>query len=149
YGEAHRKAGYRQWGRLMQDDVTDGVKALIEQGKADPKRVCIVGASYGGYAGLAGATFTPGFYSCARSINGVSNLPSMIAFEESSSGEESDAVSYWKDHIGPATSAEVISKSPDKAAANVRAPILLLHGVNDSVVPVAQSREMAKELKSL
>ncbi len=149
YGEAHRKAGYRQWGRLMQDDVTDGVKALIEQGRVDPKRVCIVGASYGGYAALAGAAFTPELYACAVSINGVSNLPAMLAFEETYAGEESDSLSYWKDHIGPKTSPEVISKSPSRAAADVRAPVLLLHGVNDSVVPVTQSREMAKALKSL
>jgi dipeptidyl aminopeptidase/acylaminoacyl peptidase len=149
YGEAHRKAGYRQWGRLMQDDVTDGVKALIEQGIADPKRVCIVGASYGGYAALAGAAFTPELYACAVSINGVSNLPLMLTFEEAYAGKESDSLRYWKDHIGLKTSPEVISKSPARAATNVRAAVLLLHGVNDSVVPVAQSREMASALKSL
>ncbi len=149
YGEEHRKAGYRQWGGLMQDDVSDGVKALIEQGRVDPKRVCIVGASYGGYAALAGAAFTPELYACAVSINGVSNLPAMLSFEETQAGKESDSLSYWKDHIGPKTSPEVISKSPSRAAANVRAPVLLLHGVNDSVVSVAQSREMAKALKSL
>jgi dipeptidyl aminopeptidase/acylaminoacyl peptidase len=149
YGEAHRKAGYRQWGRLMQDDVSDGVKALIEQGIADPKRICIVGASYGGYAALAGAAFTPELYACAVSINGVSNLPAMLSFEETYSGKDSDSVSYWKDHIGSRTSPEVISRSPSRAAANVRAPVLLLHGVNDSVVPITQSREMATALKSL
>jgi dipeptidyl aminopeptidase/acylaminoacyl peptidase len=133
----------------MQDDVTDGLKALIEQGRVDPKRVCIVGASYGGYAALAGATFTPELYACAVSINGVSDLPAMIGDEELRSGEESDAVSYWKDHIGGARSPEVISKSPARAAASVRAPVLLLHGVNDSVVPVTQSRGMAKALKAL
>ncbi len=149
YGEAHRKAGYRQWGRLMQDDVTDGVKALIEQGIADPKRVCIVGASYGGYAALAGAAFTPELYACAVSINGISNLPLMLTFEEAYAGKESDSVRYWKDHIGLKTSPEVLSKSPARAATNVRAAVLLLHGVNDSVVPIAQSREMASALKSL
>lgn len=149
YGEAHRMAGYRQWGRLMQDDVTDGVKALIEQGRADPKRVCIVGASYGGYAALAGAAFTPELYACAVSINGISNLPAMLASQETYSGKESDRVSYWKDHIGFKTSPDVISRSPSRAASEVRAPVLLLHGVNDTVVPVSQSREMAKALKSL
>jgi dipeptidyl aminopeptidase/acylaminoacyl peptidase len=149
YGEAHRKAGYRQWGRLMQDDVTDGVKALIEQGIADPKRVCIVGASYGGYAALAGAAFTPELYACAVSINGISNLSAMLNFEEAYAGKESDSVRYWKDHIGLKTSPEVLSRSPARAATNVRAAVLLLHGVNDSVVPIAQSREMASALKSL
>lgn len=149
YGEAHRKAGYRQWGRLMQDDVTDGVKALVDQGRVDPKRVCIVGASYGGYAALAGAAFTPELYACSVSVNGVSDLPQMLRSEETATGEESDSVSYWKDHIGSALNPEVIARSPARAAANVRAPVLLLHGVNDSVVPIAQSRAMAKELKAL
>jgi len=62
FGEKHRKAGYRQWGGLMQDDITDGVKALIEQHVADPRRICIVGTGYGGYAALAGAAFTPDVY---------------------------------------------------------------------------------------
>jgi dipeptidyl aminopeptidase/acylaminoacyl peptidase len=149
YGEAHRKAGYRQWGKLMQDDVTDGVKTLVEQGTADPKRVCIAGASYGGYSALAGATFNAELYACVISINGISDLPSMLAYKETYSGEESDSVAYWKDHIGGALSPEVIAKSPARAASEVRAPILLLHGVDDSVVPVAQSRRMAKALQEL
>ena len=74
-GDAHADAGRRQWGLRMQDDVTDGVKALITQGIVDPKRVCIVGWSYGGYAALAGAAFTPELYACAASIGGVSDLP--------------------------------------------------------------------------
>ena len=78
FGEAFRLAGRRQWGGLMQDDVTDGVQALISDGTADPGRVCIVGASYGGYAALAGATFTPQLYHCAASINGVSDLADML-----------------------------------------------------------------------
>jgi dipeptidyl aminopeptidase/acylaminoacyl peptidase len=149
YGEAHRKAGYRQWGLLMQDDVTDGVQALIEQGVVDAKRVCIVGASYGGYAALAGAAFTPELYACAVSINGVSDLPNMLSFEKKTAGEESDSLAYWKDHIGTPRTPEVIAKSPARAVASVRAPVLLLHGVDDSVVPISQSRGMAKALKTL
>jgi len=78
FGDAFREAGYRQWGGLMQDDVTDGVRAMIDQGVADPHRVCIVGASYGGYAALAGAAFTPDLYSCAVSISGVTDLPALM-----------------------------------------------------------------------
>jgi dipeptidyl aminopeptidase/acylaminoacyl peptidase len=70
-GDAHRLAGRGQWGMRMQDDVTDGVKALIAQAIVDPERVCIVGASYGGYAALAGAAFTPELYACAISVAGV------------------------------------------------------------------------------
>ena len=146
FGIAHRKAGYRQWGKLMQDDVTDGVRAMIEQGIADPKRVCIAGLSYGGYAALAGAAFTPELYVCAISVNGVSDLPNMIGFERRVGGDESDAVAYWKEHIGPVNSPDVIGKSPARAARNVRVPVLLIHGVDDSVVPIAQSRGMMSAL---
>lgn len=146
FGIAHRRAGYRQWGGLMQDDVTDGVRAMIEQGIADPKRVCIAGMSYGGYAALAGVAFTPDLYACAISVNGVSDLPRMLSYERRLGGDESDAVLYWKDHIGSATSPDVIAKSPARAARNVRAPVLLLHGVDDSVVPSSQSQGMMKAL---
>jgi dienelactone hydrolase len=146
FGVAHRQAGYRQWGKLMQDDVTDGVRAMIEQGIADPKRVCIAGMSYGGYAALAGATFTPELYACAISVNGVSDLPNMLGFERRLGGDDSDAVAYWKEHIGSANSPDVIGRSPARAARNVRSPVLLLHGVDDSVVPVAQSRGMMNAL---
>jgi dipeptidyl aminopeptidase/acylaminoacyl peptidase len=80
YGAAHRKAGYGQWGGLMQDDVTDGVKAMIKNGLADPARICIAGASYGGYAALAGAAFTPEMYACAISVNGISDLPALLGY---------------------------------------------------------------------
>lgn len=146
FGVAHRMAGYRQWGKLMQDDVTDGVRAMIDRGIADPKRVCIAGMSYGGYSALAGAAFTPDSYACAISVNGISDLPNMLAYESRLTGAESDAVAYWKEHIGPANSPDVIGKSPARAARNVRAPILLMHGVDDSVVPIAQSRGMIKAL---
>src|SRR5262249_34265217 len=74
YGKAFAEAGHRQWGRRMQDDVTDGVKALIADGTADPSRICIVGASYGGYAALAGGAFTPDLYKCVIAIAGVSDI---------------------------------------------------------------------------
>ena len=148
FGVAHRRAGYRQWGKLMQDDVTDGVRAMIDQNIADPKRVCIAGMSYGGYAALAGAAFTPELYACAISVNGVSDLPHMLGYERRYAGDESDAVAYWKEHIGAASSPDVIARSPARAARNVRAPVLLVHGVDDSVVPVSQSQGMMRALGS-
>jgi dipeptidyl aminopeptidase/acylaminoacyl peptidase len=151
FGETWRKAGHRQWGLLMQDDVTDGVKAMIEQGVADSKRVCIVGWSYGGYAALAGAAFTPDLYRCVVSINGVSDLPQMLSYElaRAPDGDESNSVSYWRNHIGPATDRAVIDKSPARAAAQVKAPVLLLTATNDTVVPSLQSEMMARALKIL
>jgi dipeptidyl aminopeptidase/acylaminoacyl peptidase len=148
FGKAHADAGRRQWGLRMQDDVTDAVHAAIAQGVADAKRVCIVGWSYGGYAALAGAAFTPEVYACAASIAGVSNLPSMLNYESKTSGDESDSVDYWKEHIGPASDPQVIAKSPSRSAATVRAPILLLHGTDDTVVSVEQSRIMARALEA-
>jgi dipeptidyl aminopeptidase/acylaminoacyl peptidase len=147
-GDAHRLAGRGQWGLRMQDDVSDGVKALIEQGIADPKRVCIMGASYGGYAALAGVAFTPELYACAVSVAGVSDLPEMLAWEAKMGGEESDTVYYWRDSIGSRDDPRVGQKSPARFARNIRVPVLLMHGSNDSVVPFAQSQMMANALKA-
>jgi dipeptidyl aminopeptidase/acylaminoacyl peptidase len=146
FGRAHRLAGYGEWGGRMQDDLSDGVRHLVATGVADPERVCIAGASYGGYAALAGAAFTPDLYACAVSVNGVSDLPTMIGDLLRRADESSDAVAYWKDHIGPPTNPQVAARSPARAAAAVRAPVLLLHGANDTVVPPSQSQLMAKAL---
>lgn len=146
YGEAFRLAGHHQWGLLMQDDVTDGVKDAIAQGIADPQRICIVGASYGGYAALAGAAFTPEIYKCAVSVSGVSNLPEMLGWIKGRTDKESDAVASWLESVGSAFDKNVIERSPALAAERIRAPILLLHGVDDTVVPIAQSADMARAL---
>jgi dipeptidyl aminopeptidase/acylaminoacyl peptidase len=146
FGRAHEEAGYHQWGLRMQDDVSDGVRAAIEQGIADPKRVCIVGWSYGGYAALAGAAFTPELYTCAASINGVSDLPLMLGMTAKEGGQESNELASWRKQIGAANDPQVIAKSPARAAPAVRAPILLLHGTDDTVVPIVQSETMARAL---
>ena len=146
FSEAHRRAGYRQWGRLMQDDVSDGVKAMVAQGIADPKRICIVGASYGGYAALAGAAFTPDLYACAASINGISDLPNMLGYSQEKGGKESNSLAYWKDHIGLAGDPAVIAASPARAVKGILAPVLLIHGEQDTVVPPGQAATMAREL---
>lgn len=78
YGRKFTELGYKQWGQTMQNDITDGVEWLIKKGIADPKRVAIYGASYGGYATLAGVTFTPDLYACAVDYVGVSNLLSFM-----------------------------------------------------------------------
>jgi dipeptidyl aminopeptidase/acylaminoacyl peptidase len=147
FGRAWAAAGQKQWGGLMQDDVTDGVKAMIAQGVADSSRICIVGASYGGYAALAGAAFTPDLYRCAVSVNGVSNLVAMLGYQKEHSGAESNQVAYWREHIGPSSAAA--GKSPSKAAAQIRVPVMIMHAVNDTVVPESQSKEMVRELEKL
>jgi dipeptidyl aminopeptidase/acylaminoacyl peptidase len=148
FGASFRQAGYQQWGRLMQDDVTDGVRYLIAGGTADPARICIAGGSYGGYAALAGAAFTPDLYACAVSFAGVSDLPKMIGDVQNRKGEQSDALAYWKDDIGSAMDPKVINASPARAAGSIRARILLMHGRDDTVVPPSQSEAMARALEA-
>jgi dipeptidyl aminopeptidase/acylaminoacyl peptidase len=147
-GDAHRLAGRGQWGLRMQDDVTDGVKALAARGIVDPKRICIAGASYGGYAALAGVAFTPELYACAVSVAGVADLPEMLAYDEKMSGTDSDAFFYWRDSIGDSLDPRVAEKSPARSARTIRAPVLLMHGTDDSVVPLAQSEIMVNALKA-
>ena len=141
FGYNFRTAGENEWGKKMQSDVTDGVKELINQGIADPNRICIAGASYGGYAALAGATFTPEMYKCVVSVAGVSNLQVLLA--------EAGDNSIWQRRIGNRfkDSKYIDSVSPSKHAGNVTAPILLIHGDDDIVVPIGQSRQMQRALK--
>ena len=149
YGDAFRKAGFRQWGGLMQDDVSDGVRAMIEQGIADPKRVAIVGASYGGYAALAGAAFTPDLYKCAVSISGVTDLPAMMGEAQRwIHSKEYDEVAYWRENIGAINDPKLLEKSPIHAINAIHVPILLIHGTGDSVVSITQSQRMAHELQA-
>lgn len=147
YGEAFTEKGYGEWGRKMQTDLSDGVRYLAKEGTIDAKRVCIVGASYGGYAAMAGATLDPGVYRCASGIAPVTNLKKMIAYEEESVGYDKQArkVLYWKRFLGDESRwAEV---SPDLKAANVTIPIQLIHGKDDTVVPIDQSYRMRDALK--
>lgn len=151
YGAKYVKAGHGEFGRKMQDDLTDGVKHLIAEGIADPKRVCIVGASYGGYAALAGAAITPEIYACAVSVAGISDLNLMMSMEIRQSGQQSDSysVKYWERWLGDRISDEdrMRAASPVNHAARVRAPILLIHGKDDTVVRFLQSEKMAGALK--
>jgi dipeptidyl aminopeptidase/acylaminoacyl peptidase len=140
YGLAFTQAGLHQWGLKMQDDITDGVKQLIADGIADPKRICIVGASYGGYAALAGATFTPDLYACAVSISGVSNLGRLMTHETVIHGRRSGTVEYWDSRIS-GDSTQQDATSPALHADQVRVPILLMHGRHDTTVPYDQSEE--------
>jgi dipeptidyl aminopeptidase/acylaminoacyl peptidase len=147
FGEAFRKAGIHQWGLLMQDDVTDGVKAMIDQKLADPHRVCIAGGSYGGYAALAGAAFTPDLYACAISINGVFDLPLLQVYVVKHYGELSGDVKYWREEIGSPQDPRLAEKSPGRHAASVIAPVLLLQAQDDTVVPIEQADSMAAALR--
>ena len=147
FGMAHELAGYGQWGQLMQHDVTDGVKHLIADGTADAGRVCIAGWSYGGYSALAGAAFTPELYNCAIAGAGVSDLVEMLNWVENRGGFFDPAVRFWRRHIGKASDPAVAQYSPARAADKVRARVMLMHGVDDTVVPYAQSEFMETALR--
>ena len=149
FGIEHMKAGHGKWGREMQDDVTDGVKAMVKMGYVDPQRVCIVGASYGGYSALAGGAFSPDLYRCVVSIAGVSDLPAMLRSEKRDHGRNHWVVSYWHKLIGDSkTEREKLkSISPVNFADQFQAPVLLIHGKDDTVVPMRQSTLMRKALK--
>ena len=144
--DAFREAGYRQWGGLMQDDVTDGVHAMIDQGIADPHRICIVGASYGGYAALAGAAFTPELYACAISINGVSDLSALLQRTIPVFRIYSTSLDQWTARIGKPGDRSLDRKSPINAVAAISAPVLIIYGTSDGVVPSDQSERMAAAL---
>jgi dipeptidyl aminopeptidase/acylaminoacyl peptidase len=145
YGQKFEEAGYGQWGRKMQDDITDGVKKLIADGIADPKRICIVGASYGGYAALAGAAFTPDLYACAFSWAGVSDLKKLYQ-DETDETTSTPAALSWKLFIGDNTG-ELESVSPADHADQIKCPVLLMHGSDDYTVRVDQGEEMNRALQ--
>jgi len=149
YGKKFVEAGFGQWGLKMQDDVTDGVQKLIADGIADPKRICIVGASYGGYAALAGAAFTPDLYACAASWAGVTDLQHFLQTRSNDYGDDSAMIERWSRFIGDRkTDADKLdAASPAKNADRIKCPVLLLHGVSDTTVRIDQSEEMNDALQ--
>jgi dienelactone hydrolase len=149
FGLAYIEKGYGEWGRKMQTDVSDGVKYLVDAKIVDPKRVCIVGASYGGYAALAGAAFTPDLYRCAVSVSGVSDLREMLKSRGKIYGRDSDLYAYWVKQIGDPDrdAARIDAVSPALHVDQIRVPVLLIHGDKDGIVPYEQSKIMKKALE--
>ena len=142
-------AGFGEWGRKMQTDLSDGVRYLAKLGVVDPGRVCIVGASYGGYAALAGVTLDPGVYRCAVSVAGISDLRRMLLWTDKSSEESKIAVRYWDRFWGTSgpNDPSLERLSPDHHANAVSVPVLLIHGRDDTVVPFEQSELMFRALR--
>jgi dipeptidyl aminopeptidase/acylaminoacyl peptidase len=148
YGKKFLDAGNLEWGRKMQDDVTWGVKSLIARGTADPKRVGIMGGSYGGYATLAGVAFTPDLYAAAVDEWGPSNLFTLQA----------SMPPYWEaarkviqarmgDPGTPEGKAMLIARSPIHAANKIRTPLLIAQGANDPRVTRRESEEIVIALR--
>lgn len=151
YGLTFLEAGYGEWGRKMQTDLSDGVRHLAAEGIIDPARACIVGASYGGYAALAGVTIDRGVYRCAVSVAGLSDLRRFVEWEANLRARHDNQVTrYWNRFMGADElgDRDLDRISPARLAGQADAPILLLHGRDDTVVPVEQSRAMASALRT-
>lgn len=142
YGTEFAKKGQGQWGLAMQDDLNDAVTHLAKQGVADPRRVCMVGASYGGYAAFRAAQRDGALYRCAVSYAGVSDLPRMRSYD--SRFLFSGAASDWLREQAP----DLRAVSPIAAPAQFSIPLLVMHGKLDRRVPVSQSRELVEKLKA-
>ncbi|MGF7140408.1 S9 family peptidase [Roseimarinus sediminis] len=147
FGRAFWEASFKQWGLSMQDDITDGVNWLIEQGIADPARVAIYGGSYGGYATLAGLAFTPDLYACGVDYVGVSNLFTLLQ----------TIPPYWEpmremfqEMMGhPVKDSLLLAQvSPVFHADQIKAPLLVAQGANDPRVNINESNQIVEALES-
>lgn len=149
FGKKFLNAGDKQWGRLMQDDITWGAKYLIDEGIADPARIAIMGGSYGGYATLAGLAFTPDIYACGVDIVGPSNLFTLLE----------SIPPYWEagrkwlyEMTGDPDTEEgkelLKASSPLFSAANIIKPLMIVQGANDPRVKQAESDQIIEALKA-
>jgi len=148
YGRGFVEKGNGQWGRGMQDDIDDGVKWLVARGTVDAKRVCIMGASFGGYAAEWGAVRNPELYRCAISFAGVSDIGSQLKYDR----KMLLAPRYfrdWRDRVQGKDGTTLDSISPAKRAVDLKIPILIAHGDKDTNVPPAQSKVLVDALTKL
>jgi dipeptidyl aminopeptidase/acylaminoacyl peptidase len=150
YGRAFTEAGNKRWGDLMQNDIEDALKKVVERGEVDESRLAICGISYGGYAALMGAVKTPDRYRAVVSIAGVSHLPLMLSYERKTHGWDSLTFIYWSKTIGDPSKdrAALLAASPATRADEIKAPVLLMHGELDGIVPAEQSRSMRDALQN-
>jgi TonB family protein len=145
YGRAFVERGYGQWGTKMQDDLDDGVAWLAGQGIIDPRRVCLMGASYGGYAALWGAIRNPELYRCAISLAGVTDVRSMLKYDTKFL-VASRYSKQWRQRIRGEESRDLAAISPLQQAARLKVPVLVAHGEQDVNVPVEHSRKLIAAL---
>ncbi len=141
YGFSFSRAQMKGWGLAMQDDITDATQWMIDEGLADANKLCIVGASYGGYAAMMATVKTPELFNCAISFAGVANLKALV-----SSSRRTLTYNYIKNQLG-SDSTDLKARSPYYAADAITTALLLVHGDEDRSVPVSQSRDMAEELE--
>lgn len=142
YGRDYYEAGAREWGKAMQDDLTDATRWAIEQQIADPSRICLYGASYGGYAALMGVAKEPALYACAVGYVGVYDLEKMHKDDAAHSRSWKSWTGDWlgeRDALG--------AVSPVNLAGRIKAPVFLAAGGKDERAPIAHSKKMEKALK--
>ena len=147
YGRAFVESGYGEMGRKMQDDLDDGVAWLAAAGTIDPKRVCMMGASYGGYAALFSAVRNPDIYRCAISLAGVTDVRAMLKYDN----KFLIAKRYhklWRKKVVGEEARDLAAISPLQQAARLSLPVLIAHGERDTTVPVDQGRKLVAALKA-
>jgi dienelactone hydrolase len=143
YGVNFVARGFRQWGLSMQDDLTDATHWAISQGYADPKRICIYGASYGGYAAIEGAVREPDLYKCAVGYSGVYDLRVQLSQSDTELTDRGDA--YLKLALGYDPD-DLLRRSPLSGVSRIKADILLIHGGEDPRAPFKNLKELTKAL---
>ncbi len=146
YGKAFLNASFKQWGKNMQNDITDGVNYLVSEGIANPKKICIYGGSYGGYAALAGIAFTPDLYACAVDYVGISNLFTFMK----------TIPPYWKTEVEklyamvghPEKDKDLLrATSPVFHVDKIKAPLLVVQGAKDPRVNIEESNQIVDALR--
>ncbi len=150
YGLGFAGQGWKRWGDRMQEDIEDAVDQVVAAKGLDRNRIAIMGSSYGGYAALMGAVRRPDLYKAAISICGVGDLPDILAWERRNDDTPNDEVyGFWVKRIGDPTvdRAAIEAGSPRRRVSEIRCPVILVHGANDPVVPVYQSRQMNAALR--
>ncbi|WP_456378135.1 S9 family peptidase [Thiolapillus sp.] len=152
YGHKFQVGAWKQWGLQMQDDITDAVKWAIEEGIADPERVCIYGASYGGYATMAGLTMTPDLYKCGINYVGVVDLDMLEEWD--ARWDKSGAITAWfHKAIGnpdaPEDRERMEKTSPINLLKNLDDPLFIIHGRRDPRVEIKQAEELMDRMDGL
>ncbi len=149
FGRSFGDAGRKQWGGRMQEDVEDAVAHVLQLGSADPNRLAIMGASYGGYAAMMGVVRQPRLYRCAVCIAGDFDLVDSLTFSRKADGADSDTYAYWVASMGdPKTELALLkAHSPRQRVNEIVVPVMMIAGTEDTIVSPQQSRDMAKALK--
>jgi dipeptidyl aminopeptidase/acylaminoacyl peptidase len=146
YGRAYVERGYGQWGTGMQDDLDDGVAWLAKQGIADPKRVCMMGASYGGYAALWAAVRDPDKYRCAISFAGVTDVRAILKYD----AKMASAPRYSKQmrkRVQGEEKRDLAAISPLQQSKRIAVPVFIAHGEKDVTVPIDQAKKLIAALE--